>query len=305
MSEEKKIYRGEPIETKWVAENGHCVTLDNGYDLPYCEFGEENEEVVVTCAAYFHTFLNIVKDISKHYHVYGICMRQQEAEEEAGEEVAATEYGDDGKILWTRQWGVDTWNAIQILGLDKKPFYYVGKCHGVLPGWWIWRNHPEALKGMVSMNLVMHAVERDKNDWDRLQREDPNGFTLRSMRKKEGFALKAKEVAMLGVNMGRDNKGVDSRRANRLGTSTELICDSYDEVKERLTTNEIPILYLFSTDDILYEDFKSANEWAVFNTARSRSVYLQGEKHASNMDIPHRLAWECLSFFDWAQLPDA
>ena len=302
---EKKIYRGEPYESKWIGENCHCVTLDNGYDLPYTEFGEENEEVVICCGAYFHTFNDILKDIATKYHVYGITMRQQMADEEAGEEVPATEFNEDGSILWTRQWGVDTWNAIQLLGLDEKPFNFMGKCHGVVPGWWIWRNHPEALSSLVSMNLVMHVQDRDKDDWDRLQREQPNEFTLRSMRKKEGFARKAQEVALIGLNVGRGNKGIDSRKANRQSTNVEWVCDSYDEVRERLTTNEVPIEYIFSTDDILYEDYKTANEWAVFNTARSRSVYLQGERHASTMDIPHRLAWECMSFFEWAKLPDA
>ena len=303
MSEEKKIYCGEPWEDPRCAENCHVVTLDNGIDLPYVEFGEENEEVVVSGAGYFITFNTFLKDLAKKYHVYGFIMRQDQIKEAAGEPVVAEEYAADGGVCWTRQWGKEVYEAAQKLGLER--YRYVGKCHGVMPGWWIWRNHPEALISFASISQTMHVCEQDRDDWNRLQREDPTAFTLNTMRKKENFAIKAQETATVGFNIGRDGKQVDMRRGNMMGTHTEYICDSYDEAQELLLHNEVPILYLFPTNDILYSDFETANQWAFKNTARSRTVLLQGERHLFEMDIPHRMAFEVLTFFDWAELPDA
>ena len=292
-AEGKKIYRGEPYEDVRCAENCHAVTLDNGVDLPYVEFGEENEEVIVSGAAYFITFNTFLKDLAKKYHVYGFIMRSGHTDEGVPAEI----YDEDGDIHWTRQWGKDIYEATQKLGLTK--FNYVGKCHGVMPGYWLLRNHPETLLSLVSISQSMHAVPADSDNWNRLQREEGANFSLRTMRKKEGLALKAKEVATIGVNIGRQDP-----KDNYWGSHAEAVCDSPEEVQQLLLNNKVPMFYMFATDDILYNDFHTANVWAMENTANSRSVILQGERHLFEMDIPHKMAWETLAFLDWVKLAD-
>ena len=291
--EGKKIYCGEPYEDPRCADNCHAVTLDNGVDLPYVEFGEENEEVIVSGAAYFITFNTFLKDLAKDYHVYGFIMRSGHTDEGVPAEI----YDEEGDIHWTRQWGKDIYEATQKLGL--KQFNYVGKCHGVMPGYWLLRNHPETLLSLVSISQSMHAVPADSDMWNKLQKEEGPNFSLRTMRKKEGLALKAKEVQTIGLNIGRQDP-----KDNYWGSHAEAVCDSPEEVQELLLNNTVPMFYMFATDDILYNDFHTANVWAMENTAHSRSVILQGERHLFEMDIPHKMAWETLRFLEWTKLAD-
>ena len=62
----------------------------------------------------------------------------------------------DGKNNWPRQWGEDVWQFTQKIGIEK--FHYVGKCHGTNPGWYITRNHPEALLSFSSFFLSPHIM---------------------------------------------------------------------------------------------------------------------------------------------------
>ena len=293
MSDEKKIYCGEPYEDVRCAENCHCVTLSNGYDLPYVEFGEENDEIIVTGAPYYMTFNTVMKDLAQDYHVYGFIIRN------ATNEGPAEVFDEDGDIFWTRQWGLDFYDAVTKLGLTK--FTYLGKCIGVQPGYWFLKNHPEMLNALVSISQSIHAVEQDADDWNRLQKEDGPMFSVRCMRKKEGLVLKAKEAQTIGMTPGR----AAGTKANYYGSHAELQCDSLDEVKELLENNTVPMLYMFPTDDILYQDFHTANIWAAEHTAHSRTVLLQGERHLYEMDIPHKLAWEVKKFMEWKDMPDA
>lgn len=286
------IYCGEAYEDKRVAKNCHAVTLDSGVTLPYIELGEENSEVLVTGAAYFITFNQVLDDLAKDYHVYGFIMRSAADPDEPGEV-----FDEDGDVLWTRQWGMDLYNATQKLGLDQ--FHYVGKCMGVQPGYWLLRNHPEVLLSFSSISQTMHCVDADADNWNRLQKEEGDKFSLRTMRKKSGFALKAQEVATIGMNPGM----ASGSKANLYGSHAELNCDSREECIELLKNNEVPMFYLFPTDDILYTDFQSANLWAFNNTKNSRTVLLQGERHLFEMDIPHTLAHEVLCFLDGLKNP--
>ena len=177
MSEEKKIYCGEPYEDVRCSEACHCVTLTNGVDLPYVEFGEENEEVIVTAAPYFMTFNAFMKDLAEQYHVYGFIIRTASA----GGDQPAEVFDEDGDIFWTRQWSLDLYDALTKLGIDK--FTYVGKCIGVQPGYGLFVNHPEMLEGFVSISQTMHAVPDDEDNWNKLQKEEGANFSLRLCRK--------------------------------------------------------------------------------------------------------------------------
>jgi len=290
MSE--KVYCGEPYEDKRVAKNCHAVTLDNGVTLPYIELGAENSEIIVTGAPYFITAVKLLEELAKEYHVYGFIMRSAADKDEPGEV-----FDKDGDVFWTRQWGMDLYNATQKLGIEK--FHYFGKCMAVMPGYWLLRNHPETLLSFSSVSQTMHCVDADADDWNRLQKEEGDKFVLHTMRKKEGFALKAQEIATIGMNPGM----AAGSKANYFGSHAELNCDSREECMELLKNNEVPIFYLFPTDDILYADFLSANLWAFHNTKNSRTVLLQGERHLFEMDIPQGLGREILTFLDFLKNP--
>ena len=290
----KKVYCGEPYEDPRCAENCHCVTLSNGVNMPYVEFGEENDEVIVTTAPYFITFNSFLKDLAEQYHVYGFIIRS------AGDlDQTAEVFDEDGDVFWTRQWGLDLYDATQKLGLTK--FAYLGKCIGVQAGYGLVVNHPELLTAFVSISQTMHAVPEDADEWNRLQKEEGASFSLRLCRHKEGLVLKAKEAQAVKITPGRQAGTKD----NYYGSHAELHCDSLEEVQELLENTTIPFLYMFPTEDILYQDFHSANIWAAEHTRGARTVILQGEKHLFEVDIPKKMAWEVKRFMEWKELPDA
>ena len=290
MSE--KIYCGEPYEHKLISKNGRGVTLDNGVLLPFIELGEENSEIIVVGSASFHTYTMVLDELAKQYHVYGFIMRMPTDPDEPGEV-----FDEDGDILWTRQWGMDIYNATQKLGIEK--FHYVGKCMGVTPGYWLLRNHPETLLSFSSVDQALHCVDADADDWNRLQKEQGREFTLLTVRKKDSLKHMAVEVAAIDINPGR----LAGSKGNYFGSHSELVCDSREECIELLQNNEVPIFYLFPTDDILYNDFLSANLWAFNNTKNSRTVLLQGERHMFELDMPLGLAREVLTFLDFIKNP--
>ena len=63
------------METNKVAYGAESIMLENGVELTYCELGEQNEEVLITGAFYFHTVMPVVELLAERYHVYGVVMR--------------------------------------------------------------------------------------------------------------------------------------------------------------------------------------------------------------------------------------
>lgn len=111
------------MEAHKVFKNCKSIVLPSGIELTYCEFGENNTEVVLNGSFYFHTFTPVMEELAKHYHVYGIVMRF------SGN---ATELNEDGSVNWGMQWGEDVYQFAKAMGIEK--FHYVGKCHAVNPG---------------------------------------------------------------------------------------------------------------------------------------------------------------------------
>ena len=59
------------MERNKVAKNCKSVFLDNGVEITYTEFGEENEEIIISSAIYIHTWSPVLEELGKKYHVYG------------------------------------------------------------------------------------------------------------------------------------------------------------------------------------------------------------------------------------------
>ena len=263
---------GEPYTDKRVAENCKKITLDNGVTIPYCEFGEENEKVIVTGAIYFITFNEFLKELAKKYHVYGFIMRLDGDGEEKN---------PDGSINWTRQWGKDIYDATQKLGIDK--FNYVGKCHGVMPGWYMVKEHPEVLTSMSSISASLHACPQDSDEWTERQKTDGPKFALATMKKKENFPKKVAEAQTVG-NTGFQGAQAVSDMAKYGSHAEEVFYGDYEAVKAFLPTIKTPVLHLFASEDLLYYDFKTSNEYAMYHVPGGRFVMLQGERHLMEMD---------------------
>lgn len=277
---------------KRVAENCKFLTLDNGTELPYCEFGEENEEVIVTGAFYFITFNAFLKALAKKYHVYGFIMRMSADGNE-------TEFNEEGTVNWARQWGKEVYEATQKLNLTK--YNFVGKCHGVIPGWYIMKEHQEALLSLSSISQALHLSEQDSDQWFELQKKEGPQFALRTLKKHKLLPLKVEEAKTVGSTGTVGDMKVDPKMGY-YGSHAEAVFNSYEEVKEFYPTIKTPVLHLFATEDVLYWDFKTSNDAAMHQIPGSRSVLLQGERHLLEMDIPNRLAREVDFFIEGTKL---
>lgn len=284
---------GEAYEDVRVAENCKKVTLDSGTVLPYCEFGEENEEVIVTGAVYFITFNEYLKALAKKYHVYGFIMR-------IGEDGTETEKNPDGSVNWTRQWGKEVYEATQKLGLSQ--FHFVGKCHGVMPGWYMAAEHPEVLSSIVSISSSLHCAPRDDSQWSKRQKEDGPKFALAMMNKKANLVKKAAEAKTVG-NTGFQGEGALAAMAKYGEESEQVFYGDYEKCKELLGKIKFPICYIFAQNDLLYYDWKTAHEYAMYHSAgKYKFVMLGGEVHLMEMDMPVKLASETLYFLEQTKM---
>lgn len=287
--EKNNIVSGDAYEDKRVAENCKKVTLDSGTIIPYCEFGEENEEVIVTGAVYFITYNEYLKALAKKYHVYGFIMR-------IGEDGTETEKNPDGSVNWTRQWGKEVYEATQKLGLHH--FHFVGKCHGVMPGWFMAAEHPDVLDSLVSISSSLHCCPKDSDQWTARQQSDGPKFALAMMNKKTNLPKKAAEAKTVG-NTGFQGEG--ALEAMKIyGEQTEQVFyGDYEKCKQLLASLTIPLCYIFAQKDLLYYDWKSSHEYAMYHSAgKYKFVMLGDEAHLMEMDMPVKLAEETMFFIN-------
>ena len=281
-SRDYKLFIDKKMEANKIKGEAKSLVLDNGIELTYCELGKENKEVIISGAFYFHTFLPVLEELAEKYHVYGIVMRMD------GEITERT--AEDGNN-WPRQWGKDIWEFTQKMDIEK--FHYVGKCHGTLPGWYITRNHPEALLSFGSFFLTPHVMEANGRYWmGLLESGKAKEAMMIAMRKPEtGLKKKMEEVAALGDIASNPEAMLQAERA-------ELIWDNVEEVKKTLLNMTIPVDYLFGTKDPLFDDWWDNNFWVMMNTKGARSVILEGERHLMELDCAERVAQEAMMFID-------
>lgn len=277
------------MEANKVSKNGRSVVLDNGLEVTYCEFGEENKEVVLSGALYFHTFTPVLEELAKRYHVYGVVMRT------GGE---GTELNADGSVNWGRQWGWEMAEFAKAMGIEK--FHYVGKCHGTIPGWYMIKEHPEMLETFCSFYMAPHLCPRNSRQWIEIPKaEGPMGMLKRTMRKQENIPLKIAEVQTLGVSAaGGPEVGAPELESGKYGDAPELIWNSSEDCERDMKNIKTPVLFVFGTEDILFHDYYDSNLKAMQIIPRAKTVLLQGERHLMEMDCPDRMASEAFFFID-------
>lgn len=268
------------MEANKIKGEAKALLLDNGVELTYCERGEQNSEVIICGAFFFHTFMPVIEKLSAKYHVYGVIMRL------GGK---ADELNDDGSANWSRQWGKDIYDFAQKMHLPN--FHYVGKCHGTVPGWYIVKNHPEMLKTFASFFLTPHVRPQNDNQWfSLLTGDDPSAMMKAAMRKPEiGMKMKMDEMASIGKI---DTSIIPKYAAN----FTEHIWTSKEECIDTLKNMSIPIEYLFGTEDLFFRDHFDSSIYAIMNTEGAKTVILGGERHLMEIDCPEKIADEIFTF---------
>ena len=168
------------METKKIKGEAKCLKLDNGVEVTYCERGQQNSEVLITGAFYFHTVMPVVEGLAKRFHVYGIVMRI------SGD---SDQRNPDGSIHWGNTWGTEIYEFAHRMGIEQ--FHYWGKCHGTAPGWWLVKNHPEMLIDFGSFYMAPHLKPQNSNVWfDTQHHKGPWALMSVAMRKKSGLFKK-------------------------------------------------------------------------------------------------------------------
>ena len=270
------------MEKNKIRGEAKSLILDSGIELTYCECGEKNSEIIITGAFSFHTFMPVIEKLAEKFHVYGVIMRFD------GE---STEKNSDGSTNWSRQWGSDIYNFAKKLNLSK--FHYVGKCHGTVPGWYLVKNYPEMLQSFSSFFLAPHTKNQNSNQWfELLMKKDLTAMMSAALRKPEtGTPKKMAEMATVGK--------VDATIIPKYAANfVENIWSSNEECVEFLKKNELPIEYLFGSEDLFFQDHFDSNIFAMMNTKNSRSIILAGERHLMEIDCPERVANEVLNFIE-------
>ena len=268
------------MESNKIKGQAKSLILDNGIELTYCERGEEHNEVVIAGAFYFHTFMPVVEYLAQRFHVYGVVMRM---------DGKVTEKNADGTTHWGNQWGKDIYDFACKMGIER--FNYVGKCHGTVPGWWLVRNHPETLMSFCAFFLAPHLKPQVSNLW--FSNMGNMEYMMKiAMRKPEtGLKKKMEEMASLG------DCATNPETVAYLA-SPERVFESQDECEQVMRTTNVPIAYLFGTNDPLYQDHLDSNLYAMQITKGARGTILNGECHLMELDCPERIGQECIYVID-------
>ena len=272
------------MEANKIKGEAKSLVLDNGVELTYCERGEQNKEVLLTGAFYFHTVMPVVEYLAERYHVYGIVMRFNGPTDQLNA---------DGSTHWGKQWGKDIYDFSQKMGIDK--FHYFGKCHGTIPGWWLFKNHPETLIDFCSFFMAPHLKGQSANTWFELMKgNDTSMMMAAAMRNVEtGLPKKMEEMKSIG-------NSASSPAVPQYAAAPEKLWDSLEECEHDLLNATVPVGYVFGAEDPLMNDYYDSNMYIWKVTKGCHFTILNGEKHLMELDTPRRVADETLAFIDQA-----
>ena len=270
------------MEANKVKGEAKSLMLDNAIEVTYCERGEQNSEVLITGAFYFHTVMPVVEGLAKRYHVYGIVMRIS----------GDSDYKNpDGSIHWGNTWGNEIYEFACKMGIQR--FHYWGKCHGTAPGWWLVKNHPEMLIDFGSFYMAPHLKPQNSNVWfDTQHHKGPWALMSVAMRKKSGLFKKMLELASLG-SARKDMDGGALKYA-----FPETLWDNLEECEKDMRKVNVPVYFMFGSEDVLFHDHFDSNMYAKEIVPGCKFKVLEGERHLMELDNPKRVVSEELEFID-------
>ena len=270
------------MEANKVKGEAKSLMLDNAIEVTYCERGEQNSEVLITGAFYFHTVMPVVEGLAKRYHVYGIVMRIS----------GDSDYKNpDGSIHWGNTWGNEIYEFARKMGIQR--FHYWGKCHGTAPGWWLVKNHPEMLIDFGSFYMAPHLKPQNSNVWFNTQHhKGPWALMSVAMRKKSGVFKKMLELASLG-SARKDMDGGALKYA-----FPETLWDNLEECEKDMRKVNVPVYFMFGSEDVLFHDHYDSNMYAKEIVPGCKFKVLEGERHLMELDNPKRVVSEELEFID-------
>ena len=121
---------------------------------------------------------------------------------------------------------------------------------------------------------------------------DTKAMMKAALRKpEEGLKAKMEEMNSLGKI---DLSGVPIYAAD----FAKYLWENETECIKTMKNVEVPICYLFGTEDPLFSDHYDSNIFAMMNTKNARTVILGGERHLMEIDCPERVANEVLNFIE-------
>lgn len=114
----------------------------NGAELAVTEYGS-GPDVVVSAQQEFTPggYLELLAQPPTNCHVFAIRLRQLRKQDELP--------GEDQNPRWYARWSDDVYRATRMLGL--RDFVYTGVSHGGVIGWQLAVEHPDLLRGLVSI----------------------------------------------------------------------------------------------------------------------------------------------------------
>ena len=115
----------------------------------------------------------------------------------------------------------------------------------------------------------------------------------KAMRKKSGIFKKMLELASLG----KAAKELDAS-AGTYASSPQLLWDSLEECEEDMRKLEVPVYFLFGSDDIVFHDHYDSNMYIKDVARGCKFKIIPGERHLMELDCPKRVAEEAFAFID-------
>jgi len=88
---------------------------------------------------------------------------------------------------------------------------------------------------------------------------------------------------------------------SRYARASRQLAVGIDDCREALLNLDVPVCYMFGSEDPVFADHLDSSIWAIKHTRHTRTVILNGERHLMEIDAPERVAQECIDFFDSAR----
>ena len=156
----------------------------------------------------------------------------------------------------------------------------------------------QVLIDFCSFFLCPHLLPYNSNQWEEklVIRKMKELMTVAVRKPETGIKKKMKEMASIG-----NLEGKEIVLASKLGGFPDYIWDNdLKAIENSLKNTNVPIGYLFGTNDILFNDYYNANILLFNITKECQFTIIQRERHLMKLDCPERIVDEAFYFIDQA-----